>query len=411
MTDRQPEIRTFSTLTPGAMQDASLQRLRTAPPVFWAPLERSWVLHRHAEVNAVLADRHHQVAELGPIIDGVCARSGQSAPALTGLLSVFLPFINPPAHDLSRRYLRAVLSDRRPAEYAPVIEQIAQDLLSAIPDGADFDATVNYADLIPPLFIGHFLGIPGPVVVNFVVQTAEMGRTFDRGCSPRYFLRMEALIREQRLPFQSFVAQRRRDPDDSGTARMIALADAMYPMPDDVIADHVMFLIMAASENTAALIGNAIASVIEAGLVERLAQADDRIFRPAIEEALRFCTPVQQMWRTTAADITLAGTQIAAGERLLLLTGAANRDPLAYPDADRFDPWRANRRSFGFGLGHHFCLGAELALLEGEIALRLLIRRHPRPDPARPFLWRERQTLRRALSLPLHLTSRKGRPS
>lgn len=406
MTDRDLELKDFSTFAPNVIgrPEQLVQALRAAPPVFWAPLERSWVVHRYREVNAVLCDRSFHVAELSSIVEGICARSGKPAPVLTGLLSVFLPFINPPGHELSRQYLRAVLSAHRAASYAPAIEGIASALLQAVPKNGRFDAATDYADLLPSLFIGHFLDISGGTVVNFVRQTAEMGRTFDRGCSPRYFARMEALISTQRAPFLSLVAKRRDSPDESGLSRMIALADAFCPMPDEVIADHVMFLIMAASENTAALIGNAVTSVVQAGLVEALQGADDTLFRAAVEETMRFATPVQQMWRIATTDVCLGEAKIAAGERLLLLTSAACRDPSVYPDPDRFDPWRSNRRSFGLGLGQHYCLGAELALLEAEIALKQIIPRRPRQDPERPVSWRDRQTLHRTNHIPLYLS-------
>lgn len=406
MNDRPGALRQFSTFAPNisGRTEPLVQELQDAPPVFWAPLERSWVVHRFKEVNAVLCDRNFHVAELSSIVEGICSRSGKPAPVLTGLLSAFLPFINPPGHELSRQYLRAVLSAQRAASYAPALESIANTLLQAVPPCGSFDAATGYADLLPSLFIGHFLGIEGDTVVNFVQQTAEIGRTFDRGCSPRYFARMEALISAERAPFLPLVAKRRERPDESGLSRMIALADALCPMPDAVIADHVMFLIMAASENTAALIGNAIVCVMQAGLIEPLRTADDTLFRAAVEETLRFATPVRQMWRIATTDLCLGEANIRAGDRLLLLTGAAGRDPSVYPDPDRFDPWRTNRRSFGFGLGHHYCLGAELALLEAEIALKQILRRHPRLDPERPVSWRDRQTLLRTNHIPLYLS-------
>lgn len=114
------------------------------------------------------------------------------------------------------------------------------------------------------------------------------------------------------------------------------------------------------------------------------------------------------MWRIAQTDLTLGGARISRGERLLLLTDAASRDPAVYPDPDRFDPWRSNRRGFGFGLGRHYCLGAELALLEAETALRVILQRLPRRVSDLPFEWHDRQTLRRALHLPLILSPQKG---
>lgn len=404
MPDRQPEFPGFNTMAPGVMADtaALCTALRAAPPVFWAPMERSWVLHRQAEVSVVLANRSYQVADLSAIVADICTRSGKEAPRLTGLLSVFLPFINPPAHDLERRYLKAVLSTQSTTDYAPVIDDIARRLLTRHRPGMPFDAATEFADLIPPLFFGHFLGLKDETVIDFVLKTAEMGRTFDRGCSPRYYARIETLIRDEHALFVTLVQAARRAGAATGLSRMIALADEMTPMSDAAIADHAMFLIMAASENTSALIANTIIEVMEAGLCDRLRQGSD--LRAVVEETLRFAPPVQQMWRIAAQDTELGGARIAAGDRLMLLTAVASRDPAVHENPDLFDPTRTPGRNFGFGMGAHHCLGSELAMLEAEIALRVILEHHPRFDPAHPVKWRDRQTLRRPEHFFLHLS-------
>lgn len=405
-----PELRDFSTLRQKGpeLRDQPWPMLLDAPPVFWAMQDRCWIVHRHAEVTSVLTDRSFLVADLSSIVQDLCTRSGKPTPTLTGLLSAFLPFINPPQHEDARRFLRAVLPQGCLADHAAVLNRLSEDLLADVAKDRTFDAALRYADVLPSLFIAHVLGLPGPLVVDFVRETAEIGRTFDRGCSPRYYARMETLIIDQRLPFLSIVSERRKKPDDSAISRMILLADASYPLSDVDIANHVMFLIMAASENTAALIGNTIAAVVEAGLVDALVDAEPPILRAAVEETLRYAPPVRQMWRIAQTDLTLGGARISRGERLLLLTDAASRDPAVYPDPDRFDPWRSNRRGFGFGLGRHYCLGAELALLEAETALRVILQRLPRRVSDLPFEWHDRQTLRRALHLPLILSPQKG---
>lgn len=414
MTDRLPVQPGFCTMVPGLMDNpyALYASLRDAPPVFWAPKEGAWVLHRAAEVQTVLADRSFLVAELATVVATISQRAEKPAPLLSGLLSAFLPFVNPPDHQLAHRYIMAVLAPEHLQGAAATITAIARDLLAKVPPDGRFDAATDYADLLPPLVMAWYLGLPGPLVLEFVRATAEIGRTFDRGCSPRYYARMEALITEQRQPFQHLVEARRRDPGfaaaSDGLSRMIALADKLRPMSDQAIADHAMFLIMAGSENTAALIGNAIAAVVEAGPECDLSATDDATGMAAVQETLRFDSPVQQLWRITDRNMELGGARIAAGDRLLLLVGAAHRHPATCPDPDHFDPARFGKgrhgpRGFGLGWGMHYCLGAELGQMEARIALKQIARRKPKPDPDHPFSRRDRQTLRRALHLPVIL--------
>lgn len=395
----------FSLYTPGLMDDPyrPYAALRDAPPVFWSDEAQSWIVHRYADAMTVLADRSFRVTELGRLVGDLSRRGGKQADTLEALLSVFLPFVNPPDHTASRRYLRAVLTARSVASYADDIRGIADDLLAAAPAQGGFDGATQFADLLPPLFMGRFLGLLGQMVVDFILGAAEMGKAFDRGCSPRYYARMNELISDMRRPFQQAVDERRREPRDDGLSRMMALAGPDHPLSDSALADHAMFITMAGSENTSALIGNAIAAVVEAGVDCDALAADDGFAEAAVAEALRFDGPVQQFWRFATRDMTLQGARIAAGERLLLLVGAANRDPQTFADPDSFNPRRANLRSIGLGAGMHYCLGAELASLEARICLQAIAARRPSFDPAHPRQWRDRQTLRRLAKLPLQL--------
>lgn len=188
---------------------------------------------------------------------------------------------------------------------------------------------------------------------------------------------------------------------------MIAAADASHPLGDSVIADHAMFVILAGSENTSALIGNTISAVVGADSdFEALCQ-NRLLAEAAVEEALRYDAPMQQLWRFATRDLTLHAANIGTGDRVVLFIGAANRDPDIFVDPDRFDPSRPDRRSLAFGAGPHVCLGTALATLEARICLQAIAAHRPSFDPDRPRKWRDRQTLRRLAHLPLRLNTEK----
>lgn len=418
--ERSPTNPDFPGLIPGLMTDPYplFARLRQGPAVFWAPKEGAWVLHRHAEVERVLSDRRFGVTELASGVAAIGDRAGKPMPTLSGLLGTFLPFINPPDHELGRRYYRAVLSGGSLDGAAEAITALTEDLLAAVPPGGRIDAAAAYAELLPPLVMAWFLGLPGTLISGYARASAELGRVYDRGCSPRFLARMEAMLVSQRLPIQQEVTRRRaagRDAPADGLSRMIALADELRPMSDYAIADHAMALIFAATENTAALIGNSIAAWVEHKPQVDLSTASHDTFMAAVREVLRFDAPVQQLWRVAHEDLMLGDVRIAAGDRMLLLIGAAQRDPIIHADADRFDAMRFASggqawRSLSLGRGMHYCLGADLGLLEAAIALRQIALRHPLPDPEHPITRDDRSTLRRVRHLHLTLTESPRNP-
>jgi pimeloyl-[acyl-carrier protein] synthase len=181
---------------------------------------------------------------------------------------------------------------------------------------------------------------------------------------------------------------------------MIAAEEQGDRLSEEELLANCILLFGAGHETTVNLIGNGTLALLRHP--EQLAklQANPDLIESAVEECLRYESPVQMTGREAKQDIEIGGTRITAGERLFTLIGAANRDSLQFPDPDQFDITRANNKHLAFGHGIHFCLGASLARLEGQIALGALVRRLPTLTLATDSLqWRDAFTLRGLQSL------------
>ncbi len=208
------------------------------------------------------------------------------------------------------------------------------------------------------------------------------------------------------------IAEKTRTPDDSVLADLTG--DAEDRLPPEELLGMAFLLLVAGHETTVNLISATVHSLLTHPRQLDLLRADPDLTGAAIEESLRFNSPVHSAaFRFAAEPLDLAGTPVAAGDSVLVSLAAASRDPLAFPDPDRFDITRRPQGHLAFGHGAHHCLGAPLARAEGAVALRLLLERHPRLalDAApESLVWRSSTLLRGLTALPVRPGRAAGRP-
>lgn len=344
-----------------------------------------WVLTRYQDVAELLRAPHLSAERpmpndpipraLQPIADDV--RS------LRQFQSLWMLYSDPPRHTRLRALVTAAFTPRMVARMRTRIEQIVDSLLDGAGDaGAEsLDVIADLADPLPTTVIAELLGLPpgdrmlfkrwsDDIAAGFfLVVTRETPATVQRAYASQAAL--AAYLRE-------LISQRRRSPrDDLLSALVTAEAEGSVLSEDELLATCVL-LVFAGHETTTNLIGNGVLALLEhPDQLERL-RADPRLLPSAIEELLRFSSPVQATARRATVDFELHGQRIRRGDFLLLLLGAANRDPAQFVDPDVLDIGRADNRHLAFSLGPHFCLGAALARLEAEVALDHLLQRYPR---------------------------------
>ncbi|MFC5993648.1 cytochrome P450 [Pseudonocardia hispaniensis] len=316
--------------------------------------------------------------------------------------------VDPPDHTRYRKLVTRAFSARAVAALRTRTEQIAAELLDgltarAAEDGRG-DLIEDYAALLPATVIAEMLGAPVAMRRQFLEWGAGAALSLDVGLSFRDFQRSERDIDALHSWMLGHFDEIRRDPADTILSTLVAAHDKDGALTGDELSSIAMLLLAAGFETTVNLIGSG------AGLLmahpEQLAvlQAEPEHWSNAIDEMLRIESPVQRTGRVAIRDTEVAGLAVPAGTSVVTLIGGANRDPAVFPDPARFDVTRPEAgQHVAFSGGVHYCLGAGLARMEGEVALRALFDRFPRLAPAGPAHRRPTRVLRGYDSLPVTL--------
>lgn len=400
-----PDLRQFNTLLPEFRADPYplYRQTRERFPIFWSEAENAWVLTRHADALAVFGNPRFLNAELGRIVGRMADALGQDLPGLFALFDA-LPFLrNPPAHKPGRHFLARVLALRPLAAYEQEIAAIVQRLLAPLDRDGGMDLAIDYAERLPPLFMGGLFGL-GESESLFLARTLSgVAATLDRGQPMRVYRQLNLRLMEAYELLREEFAQRRRVPRDDGLSLMLALGEAEYALGENQLAAHAVALFLVGFETTAALIGNGLNLLLaHPGQRQQIAAAPT-LLDAAVEETARLEPPIQQTSRYASEACPLAGHEIEAGQRVLLLIGAANRDPAAYPEPDRFRLDRQGPPNLTFGSGRHACLGTQIAKLEAKLAYAGILDRPGLRVRGGPPEWWPCQSQRRLKSLPVAL--------
>jgi cytochrome P450 len=316
-------------------------------------------------------------------------------------------FLDPPDHTRLRRLVSKAFTARQVERLRPVVEVLTGELLDAVGDQMDVVADLAYP--LPVTVIADLLGVPREDTPRLREWSAVLTRALD----PTMVLtgrpaegldeRLSAMA-EFRDYFRDLAARRRREPRDDLVSALTAVEDGGDRLSSDELLSTCVLLLVAGHETTVSLIANgALALARHPDQLAALA-ADPGLAPGTVEEVLRYDPPVQLVARIAGEDLRVGPVTMPRGALALLLVAAAGRDPAANPDPDRFDVRRSEPRHLAFGLGPHFCLGAPLARLEAQIALRELARRFPRLQPPEtPPRYRDNVTLRGLAELPLRV--------
>jgi cytochrome P450 len=258
----------------------------------------------------------------------------------------------------------------------PSIQRLVDDLLDGVVGQSEADLIAALAYPLPVAVICELLGVPGGERAAFTQWADILVRELDAGRRPP----VEELARAARACSEYFLtlaAERRRNPRSDLLSALATLDDQGSTLSEAELVGTCVLLLTAGYETTVNLIGNGTLALLRhPGQLAYLRQHPQQA-PAAIEELMRYDPPVQLVTRDALDDIELGGHQIARGDRLIALIGAANRDPGAFSDPDRLDLTRPENPHLAFGAGIHFCLGAPLARMEGQIAITTLLRRVP----------------------------------
>jgi cytochrome P450 len=394
----------FNLLSPDFIRDPypTYARLRATDPMHLMPFG-AYLASRHAEVSLVVRDKRfgknfveRTTRRYGPLI--------MEEPVFRSMRHWML-LQDPPDHTRLRGLVVKAFTARRVEEMRPRIQQIVDETLDRIVDHGHMDLIEEYAFRLPVTIICDMLGIPEEHRERFYKNTHDEGRLLDPVPMSRAEIdKANADNVAAQLYFQQLFELRRRRPGDDLTTQLVQAEEDGSKLSNEELTANIILLFGAGHETTVNLIGNGLLALYRNPDQLALLRANPALVTNAVEEFLRYDSSVQLTGRVALEDIAnLAGRRIARGEGVLCLLGSANRDPSAYPDRpDRLDITRANVRPLSFGGGIHFCLGAQLARIEAEVAIVTLLRRLPglRLDDVENPEWRPTFVLRGLKKLP-----------
>jgi cytochrome P450 len=310
--------------------------------------------------------------------------------------------LDPPDHTRLRRLVSGAFTPRRVADLEPWIREVTVRLLAAQDDAVGFDLIDALAFPVPIAVICHLLGVPAEDQAQFRVWGHDVAASLD----PQTAAAARARIRPSEIALtaylQNLVGERRANPDDSILSALIAAEEEGERLTSGEVVRMAFLLLIAGFETTVNLIGNGTVALLgDPDAWDRLRQ-DPALVPTAVEEMLRYDSPVQLTSRIATEEVEVGGHVIAAGRPIFVAIGGANRDPEVFERPDEFlidrpDPGR----HLSFSLGLHHCLGAALARLEGRIAIEELTRRYPALELAGPPTRRSQLVLRGFESVPV----------
>lgn len=355
----------------------SLRRLRESDPVHWSERYGMWVVSTFDDVQDALADPARFSSRTPPT--GQVALCAAASTIMAGLdpLPDTLISADPPAQTNNRRPLQRALSVRRIAGLAPSVRRRCTAMVSTILDAGAVEFVSAFASPFPVAVIAELLGVPRSARGRFKAWADDLALGLSAGLSDREQVRVALSTREVRSFFASLLGdRRRRDRGDLLSELVRTTRPDGTPFRDDELLSLCQQLLVAGHETTTSLLsGMMLVLATHEGVLPLLVARPDLRDR-FVEEALRHLSPVQGRYRVAACPVVRRGRTIEAGSRVQLLLAAANRDPAAFPDPDRFDVGRENlSQHLAFGFGPHFCVGAALARLEARVALDELVTR------------------------------------
>jgi len=393
MNDRNLSL--LRVLDPDILADpfAHYRSLRAYDPVHWDPYMHAWVVTSYPEALAVLMNCSADRTPTEELLDRL------ELPVMKPFAEVMrrqMMFMDGAQHTRLRNICSAAFTPRRVEGLRAVIESIAQELIDNVIVSGQMDMIADFANPYPATVTARLLGLPQEdhrQLHAWVLDLAELLGNFQH--NPNRVARIVRSLEELKSYVAARIRELRMSPADGLIySLMTAEVDGQRLTEEEVIANTIITLI-GGHETTTNLIASGFLTLLRyPDSLEQL-RTHPEIVASAVEELLRYESPVQHTARIASADMELGGKNIRKGAKVVAALAAANRDPNRFPDPDRLDLLRSDNRHLAFGWAAHFCFGAPLARMEGQIAFNILLSRFKNPFLLDGKLqWRENAGLR-----------------
>jgi cytochrome P450 len=377
-------------------------RLRTEAPVHWDPFLHAWVVTRYADVVHVL---HDFSADRTPSPEQLERMNLSAISPIAAVMVKQMLFLDAPAHTRLRSLASSVFTPARVRVLRSRIQQIADTLIDAAmaAQQGQMDVIAEFAEPLPAIVTAEMLGVPirdHRQLKHWTAVFAEMLGNFQH--NPDHVPKVLRALEEMLEYFRERVGELRAHPRE-GLINSLLTAEINGDRltEEEVIANSIVTMV-GGQETTTNLIGNGLLTLLRHPAEMQRLRDDPGLIPSAVEELLRYESPSQHTARLARTDVELGGRKIRKRDAVIAVMGAANRDPERFPDPDRLDLARTDNRHLAFGWAAHFCFGAALARIEGQVSFSTILRRMPELalQPA-PLRWRTNLGLRGLVTLPV----------
>jgi len=375
-------------------------KLRTEDPVHWDRFLHTWVVTRYPDVLNVL---HSFSADRTPSPEQLTAMGLSGLNPIAKVMVKQMLFMDAPAHTRLRGLASAAFTPAKVEVLRGHIQEIADDLLDRVQARGEMDVIADFAAPMPAIVTAEMLGVPTEDhedLKKWSTDFAEMLGNFQH--NPDRIPRVLESTNNLTTYFQAAIEKTRQHPHEGLIHSFMTAEINGDRLTDEEIVANCIVTMVGGQETTTNLIGNGLLTLMRnREQLDRLRDTPSLI-QSAVEELLRYESPSQHTGRIAREDVQIGDKQIKKGQAVMAIMAAANRDPARFPDPDQLILDRKDNKHLAFGWSSHFCFGAPLARMEGQIAFETLLRRLPNLElTPGPLTWRNNSGLRGLMALPV----------
>lgn len=378
--------------------------IQNEDPVHWDERMGFWVITRYEDALATLHDKRIAKAiGLELVRNRLPESDREAAEPVFRSFSKQMLYADPPYGARLRGLFNKAFTASVVEKIQPHIQEIADGLIDAVEDNGEMDLVHDYAYPLPLTVIAELLGLPTEDIVELKQWSDDVSSSFG-------IVRQTPVVmgkaRQSLAEFTDYICalydELEKNPKDDLLSGLIAAVEEGNRLDKEELVANVLNVLIGGHETTTKLISNGMLALMENREQLEDLRAKPELIHPAVEEILRYDSPVQIVWRVAGEDYEVGGKEIRAGQLINVMIGAASRDPSHYVEPDRFDIHRGEQHHLGFGFGSHFCVGSPLGRLDGQIAIATLLRRLPEMRLKDTELeWQEAPTFRGLVALPV----------
>ena len=354
------------------------QQLRDEDPVHWNQGINSWMLTRYTDVLAALRDQNLSSAQIGAFSERLPESIAEKVQPMISLISDMMLMSDPPDHTRLRKLANKAFTPQVIDRMRSHIQTVVEELLDDVEKSGHMDVIPDLANPLPAIVISEMLGVPAEDREQFKMWSSRLAAFLGniRTVSETAEIAQQSVF-DLSDYLRNIISQRRAEPQEDLISALVVAEEEGDAFSEAELYSMCILLMLGGHETTTNLIGNGLLALLQNPVQLEKLRADPEMIEPAVEEFLRYDSPVQSSVRIATANMEIGEKHVDKGQRVTMMLGAANRDPERFSNPNELDLSREDNRHLAFGFGAHFCLGAALARLEGQICIGAVVQRWP----------------------------------